>query len=176
MTKVWRASGYILICLHYMLEIRMGRKTKISRVFGLRRINCAWCLISRVNHSYQSNKYVLTLILINKYLLIVHKTIFFLLFTSTWSKINRFSLYITIKRIEQAFQIYNYLLTETIIKRIIWHQRREHWSFSRHFVPWKSPSYQDVEFILIIISVKRWLYIWQVCKNSFILIHISIFF
>ena len=32
MTKVWRASGYILICLHYMLEIRMGRKTKISRV------------------------------------------------------------------------------------------------------------------------------------------------
>ena len=34
MTKVWRASGYILICLHYMLEIRMGRKTKISRVFG----------------------------------------------------------------------------------------------------------------------------------------------
>ena len=33
MTKVWRASGYILICLHYMLEIRMGRKTKISRVF-----------------------------------------------------------------------------------------------------------------------------------------------
>lgn len=34
MTKVWRASGYIWICLHYMLEIRMGRKTKISRVFG----------------------------------------------------------------------------------------------------------------------------------------------
>lgn len=34
MTKVWRANGYILICLHYMLEIRMGRKTKISRVFG----------------------------------------------------------------------------------------------------------------------------------------------
>ena len=34
MTKVWRASGYILICLHYMLKIGMGRKTKISRVFG----------------------------------------------------------------------------------------------------------------------------------------------
>jgi hypothetical protein len=34
MTKVWRANEYILICLHYMLAIRMGRKTKISRVFG----------------------------------------------------------------------------------------------------------------------------------------------
>lgn len=34
MTKVWRASGYIWIFLHCMLEIRMGRKTKISRVFG----------------------------------------------------------------------------------------------------------------------------------------------
>ena len=29
--------------------------------------------------------------------------------------------------IVQAFQIYNYLLTEIIIKRIIRHQRREHW-------------------------------------------------
>ena len=27
----------------------------------------------------------------------------------------------------QAFQIYNYPLTEIIMKRIIWHQRREHW-------------------------------------------------
>jgi hypothetical protein len=36
-------------------------------------------------------------------------------------------LYIKIKLIVQAFQIYNYLLTEIIIKRIIWHQRREHW-------------------------------------------------
>jgi hypothetical protein len=30
--------------------------------------------------------------------------------------------------------------------------------------------------LLMIISVKRWLYIWKVCKNSFILIHISFFF
>jgi hypothetical protein len=36
-------------------------------------------------------------------------------------------LYIKIKLIVQAFQIYNYLLTEIIMKRIIWHQRREHW-------------------------------------------------
>ena len=44
-----------------------------------------WC------HIYDTNKYVLTLILTNRYLLIVHKTNFFLLFTSSWSKINRFS-------------------------------------------------------------------------------------
>ena len=36
-------------------------------------------------------------------------------------------LYIKIKLIVQAFQIYNYLLTEIIMKRIIWHQKREHW-------------------------------------------------
>ena len=36
-------------------------------------------------------------------------------------------LYIKIKLIVQAFQIYNYLSPEIIIKRIIWHQRREHW-------------------------------------------------
>jgi hypothetical protein len=36
-------------------------------------------------------------------------------------------LHIKIKLIVQAFQIYNHLLTEIIIKRIIWHQRREHW-------------------------------------------------
>jgi hypothetical protein len=35
--------------------------------------------------------------------------------------------YIKIKLIVLAFQIYNYLLKEIIMKRIIWHQRREHW-------------------------------------------------
>ena len=30
--------------------------------------------------------------------------------------------------------------------------------------------------VLTLTSVKRWLYIWKACKNSFILIHISIFF
>jgi hypothetical protein len=49
--------------------------------------------------------------------------------------------------IVQAFQIYNYLLTEIIMKRIISHQWREHWLFSRHFVPWKSLFCQDFEFI-----------------------------
>jgi hypothetical protein len=46
-----------------------------------------------------------------------------------WIHISVFpnKLYIKIKLIVQAFQIYNYLLTEIIMKRIIWHQRREHW-------------------------------------------------
>jgi hypothetical protein len=35
-------------------------------------------------------------------------------------------LYIKIKLIVQDFQIYNHLLSEIIIKRIISHQRREH--------------------------------------------------
>jgi hypothetical protein len=39
---------------------------------------------------------------------------------------------IKIKLFLNTFQIYNYLLTEISIKRIIWHQRREHWTFSRN--------------------------------------------
>jgi hypothetical protein len=38
-------------------------------------------------------------------------------------------------------------VTEFFIKRIIWKQRQVHWSFSRHFVPWKSPFCQDFDFI-----------------------------
>jgi hypothetical protein len=34
---------------------------------------------------------------------------------------------IKIKLFLHTFQIYNHLLTKIIIKRIIWHQRREHW-------------------------------------------------
>jgi hypothetical protein len=54
----------------------------------------------------------------------------------------RNKLYIKIKPIVQAFQIYNYLLTEIIIKRIIWHQRRDIKFISKY---WKmnSKSWQD---------------------------------